>query len=228
MTTIAITEPVETSAHPTIREALLVCGIVSSLLYAAMNVFVPLLWPDYSTAAQTVSELSAIGAPTRLLWVGLGVLYTLLVNAFAWGVFLSAGRNRALRVAGATLIAYGVVCLLWPFAPMHLRGVPPTLTDALHVGLAAVTVLLMLLAIALGAAAFGRRFRRYSIASLIVLGVFGALTFRDAPRMAAGQATPWIGVWERINIGVFLLWVMVLAVVLLRGARTPARQRRNR
>ena len=50
------------------RKLLLVCGILSSLLYAAMNVFVRMLWEGYSYASQTVSELSAIGAPTRRLW----------------------------------------------------------------------------------------------------------------------------------------------------------------
>jgi hypothetical protein len=37
------------------------------------------------------------------------------------------------------------------------------------------------------------------------------------PRIAANLPTPWVGVWERINIGAFLLWVVVLAVALLRG-----------
>jgi hypothetical protein len=45
--------------------ALLVCGILSSLLYAAMLVVVPIQDASYSSISQTVSELSAIGAPTR-------------------------------------------------------------------------------------------------------------------------------------------------------------------
>ena len=91
-----------------------------------------------------------------------------------------------------------------------------TLSDTLHIVLASVTVMLMLLAMAFGAAAFGSRFRFYSIASLVILMVFGALTFLDAPGIAANLPTPWIGVWERINVGVFLLWVVVLATALLR------------
>jgi hypothetical protein len=86
----------------------------------------------------------------------------------------------------------------------------------MHVVLASVTVLLMLLAIAFGAAAFNRWFRLYSIVSLLILMAFGALTFRDAPGLAVNLPTPWIGVWERINLGVFLLWVVVLAATLWR------------
>ncbi len=75
----------------------------------------------------------------------------------------------------------------------------------------------MMLAIGFGAAAFGMRFRLYSIATLVILVVFGALTGMNGPRIAANLPTPWVGVWERINIGVFLLWVVALATALLRA-----------
>jgi hypothetical protein len=161
-----------------------------------------------------VSELSAIGAPTRALWIRLGFVYTLLVIAFAWGVWRSGGRNRPLRIAGGLMISYGVVSLAWPLAPMHLRGAEFTLTDSLHITLAMVTVLLMLLAIGFGARALGHRFRRYSVVTMAVLLAFGVLTAIESPRIAANLPTPWIGVWERINIAAFLLWIVVLAIAL--------------
>jgi hypothetical protein len=207
------------------RKALLVCGILSSLLYIGTTAFVAMQWKGYSSASQTVSELSAIGAPTRSLWVLLAAFYTVLVTAFGWGVWQSSGRIRALRIAGGLIGAYGALGLLWPFAPMHLRETLAagggTLSDTMHIVLASVTVVLMLLAIAFGAVAFGKRFRLYSVASLVVLVAFGALTFLDAPRVGANLPTPLIGVWERINIGVFLLWVVVLATTLLRVRETP-------
>jgi hypothetical protein len=202
------------------RKSLLVCGILSSVLYVAMTIFVAMQWEGYSSASQTISELSAIGAPTRSLWAVPGAIYTVLVTAFGWGVWKSAGRSRALRIAGGLIVAYGSLGVLWPFAPMHIRETLAagggTLSDTMHLVLASVTVLLMLLAISFAAAAFGTRFRVYSLATLAILAAFGALTFLDAPRIAANLPTPWIGVWERINIGVFLLWVVVLATTLLR------------
>ena len=202
---------------------LLLCGILSSLLYVAMNIVGAVRYEGYSSVSQTVSELSAIGAPTRLLWVLLGIPYTLLVTAFGWGVWKSAGRNRSLRVVGVLLVSYGALGVLWVFAPMHLRGAEFTLTDSMHIVLGAVTVLLMLLAIGFGAAALGKSFRLYSITSLAILVGFGALTGVAAPRIAANLPTPWIGVWERINIGAFLIWVVVLAITLLRRRGSEAR-----
>lgn len=205
------------------RKVLLVCGILSSLLYVAMNVFVAMQWEGYSSASQTVSELSSIGAPSRPLWVLLGILYQVLVILFGWGVWAAAGRNRALRVVGGLLLAYGVVGLAAPFFPMHLRGAERTLTDTMHKILTMVTVLFMLSAIGFGAAAFGKRFRLYSIATILILLVFGVLAGLDAPRIEANLPTPWVGITERINIGVFLLWVVVLAIALLRDTDTAAR-----
>ena len=108
---------------------------------------------------------------------------------------------------------------------MHQREVlaagGATLTDTLHIVWTAVNGILTLLAMAFGAAAFGKHFRRYSIASMVILVLAEGLTALDAPRIDANLPTPWAGVSERLNIGGWLLWVVVLAVMLLRS--TPPR-----
>jgi CubicO group peptidase (beta-lactamase class C family) len=214
------------------RRALFMCGPLSSALYAAMTVASARWTPGYDSASQTISELSAIGAPTRTFWLLGGAMYTVLLMGFAWAVWQSAGRNRPLRIAGALLLGYGSLGLFWPLAPMHLRDTLAvgggTLSDTMHIVLASVTVVLMLLGIAFGSAAFGGRFQAYSLVTLATLFVFGALTFADAPRVAANLPTPWIGMWERINVGVFLLWIVTLAFTLLRGRNTVADTQRER
>jgi len=203
------------------RKALLVCGVASSLLYALM--IWGIRYEGYNPISQVPSELTAIGAPTRALWARLGWIYTVLVTAFGVGVWKSAGGNRAVRSVGALILAYASLGLLWPFAAMHQRDLLAagggTLSDTLHVVLGAVTVFLMFLAIGFGASAFGKPFRLYSIATIVVLVTFGALTFLEAPRLQTNQPTPWIGLWERINISAFLLWVVMLGAVLWRTGR---------
>jgi multimeric flavodoxin WrbA len=194
---------------------MLVCGILASVLYLAMNIFVPMRWEEYSSASQTISELSAIGAPTRPLWVLLGHAFTLLAMAFGAGVW-ATGRGSRLRVAGALIAVFGATGIVWPFVPMHLRGAGTSLTDILHLVVGGVNVLLMLLAIGFGATALGKPFRLFSIASLVVFIVSGVFTGIDSPRIPVDLPTPWLGVWERLGLGVFLLWIVVLAVALLR------------
>lgn len=203
-----------------IRQGLLVCGILASLLYIAINIIVAMQWKAYDVATQTVSELSAIGAPTRTLWIVLSAPYTLLIIAFGWGVWKSAEGNKPLRIAGWLLLAYAILGILWPFAPMHLRQTlaagGSTFSDTVHLSLGMVTEIIYLLALGFAAVAFGKYFRIYSILTFLLLLVFGVLTFLEAPNVALNQPTPYIGVWERINIGIFLVWTIVLSVILLR------------
>jgi CubicO group peptidase (beta-lactamase class C family) len=203
------------------RRILLASGIAASILYAAMNAFIPLLWNEYSSASQTISELSAIGAPTRPLWVLLGTLYALLIAGFGAGIWKSAEGNRRLRVVGGALIVYGAFCLFWP--PMHLRGTGFTLTDTLHIVWTVVAVALTMIAMGFAAGAFGRRFRIYTIASIVVSIGFGVLTGLDGPKVAAGLSTPWIGVWERISAAASIGWIAVFAFALLRRASRVSR-----
>lgn len=202
-----------------IQKTLLACGILSSVLYIAINIIVPIQWPAYNSVTQTVSELSAIDAPTRMLWIVLCTPYTLLAIAFAAGIRKVAGGNRRLRIAGNLLLIYGALGILWPFAPMHLRETlaagGSTFSDTMHLTLGAVTEIIYLFALGIAATALGKPFRIYSIITFVLLLVFGVLTFMEAPHVSTNQPTPMIGVWERINIGVFLLWVIVLAVILL-------------
>jgi hypothetical protein len=208
----------------TMRKVLLACGIASSLLYLAMNIFVPMLYQGYSSVTQTISELSAIGAPTRPLWVALAVLYTVLVAAGGWGVWMSAGSSRPLRVAGWLMIAYGVLGIFWP--PMHQREVLAagggTLTDIMHIAFTG-TVILMMVAIGYASAALGKRFRIYSIVTLVLMVIAGVLVGMEAPGLHTGQPTPLIGVWERLNIAVYMLWIVVFALALWREPEAQPR-----
>ena len=199
-----------------IRRGLLVCGILSSLLYVVYNVVGPMQWEHYDLASQSVSELASIGAPSRPLMIPLGIAYEILVTAFGMGVWMSAARNRPLQISAAMIVIYGLIGLSAPFFPMQPPGTGASFTGTMHLIATAVTVLLMFLAMAFGAAALGKRFRVYSIVTVAVLLVFGALGASQAPRVDAGLPTPWLGIVERINIGVFLLWIIVLAIALLR------------
>ena len=58
-----------------------------------------------------------------------------------------------------------------------------------------------------GATAFGKRFRIYSIASIVMTLAFGALTGQYGPRIPKNLPTPWVGVWERISIAAFMFWM---------------------
>ena len=201
-----------------VRKVLLVCGILAPLLYVATDILATTLYEGYSYTDQTISELFAIGAPTRPLILVLAPAYALLVYAFGAGLWASAGGKRALRVVAAGLVGKEVLGLVVTlFFPMHMRGVEGTLTDTMHGVLTLVGNVFFLLAIGFGAFAFGKRFRFYSIATMVLIVVGGVLTSLDIPQMAADLPTPWMGLWERMDAYAYVLWMAVLAVALLRA-----------
>src|SRR5215204_7407816 len=105
-----------------VRKILLGCGIVSSVLYVVTDLLGSRRYPGYSYADQAFSGLTAQGAPTRDFMVALnGIPYTLLVAAFAVGVWTSAGPRRAARITGAMLLGYAAfgfaAGVLFPMKP---------------------------------------------------------------------------------------------------------------
>lgn len=103
------------------QKVLLICGMLASVMYVLANVMTVLRYPGYSPVSQTVSELSAIGAPTRQLWVSLLTVYSLLMIAFGYGVWRSGAENSRLRVSGILLVSCAIIGFFWP--PMHRREV---------------------------------------------------------------------------------------------------------
>jgi len=186
--------------HSILRRVLLACGIVSSLFYAGMDVIGGTRWQSYSWLSQEFSRLSAIGAPSRPIHLVLSLIYSLLVIAFGLGVWWSAGRKRSLRVIGGALVVYALVSWTWPqFFPEDLSKPVSALTNTMHIVITFVTVLTWMLILGFAAAASGKRFRLYSIGTLLAVIVFGSLAGSQGPALAAGEPTPWLGLTERIN-----------------------------
>jgi hypothetical membrane protein len=214
----SVIQKIETASK--LRKVLLICGIIAPLIYVATDILAGTLYPGYSFTSQAISELFAIGAPTSGLVVPLFTMSSVLLLAFAFGIWMSAsaGRNRALRIMALMLVGNAINgLLLWNVFPMHMRGTEVAFTDTMHLILAGTGVLFILLALGFGIAAFRKWFRFYSIATIVMLLAPGILVFLYAPEVAASQSTPWLGLEERVSGYVYYLWQAVLVIVLLRG-----------
>lgn len=206
------------------RRVLLLCGVLSPLLYAAADALAGLRWQGYSFHDQTISELGAIGAPSRPLFSILLIFVYLLFTAFGVGVWKSAQHRRRLRVAAGLLIALGVMALtIGQLAPMRLRGTEQGLSGALHLIEGAAAMVLLLTAMGFAAASLGRRFAVFTAATVVIMLVFGGWSAMDIPKVEAGLPTPWVGVKERIYWYAYQVWYVVLAVTLLRESRDNLR-----
>lgn len=206
------------AANFPLRGILFLCGMLSPAIYVGADILAARLYPGFSYTDQAVSELFAIGAPTSGLVVRLFTVSSALLLAFAFGVWWSSNRSRARRLTAVMFACSAIDALvLWNFFPMHLRGAEKTMTDTMHLVLAANPF--VLLSLILGAAAFRNWFRRYTIATIVLVVTLAFYGFSYAPAVAANGPTPWMGLTERIAQYADGLWQMALAALLWREHR---------
>ena len=196
---------------------LLACGIVGAALFLAMDWIASFwLYPGYDITSQQVSELSAIGAPSRPFWMTLGFLHAALTFAFAYGVWRASAGRRGVKALAALLALFALNSFLWGWlAPMHMRGVAFTVTDTLHIAFTVVAVVLMASFMTIGAWIYDSRFRWFSGAVVVAMLVCGGIVGTQVPAIAQGLPTPWMGLVERVSVYAPSFWMAVLALVMM-------------
>jgi hypothetical protein len=207
----------EASAINTVQKILLFCGILSSVVFVFTDIFASMQWDSYSYSSQNTGELFATGAPTRKLVISLLSFYNVLVCLFGFGVSTIA-TQRALRISALCLIGYAIASearLL--FFPMHSHDGERAISNNINILFTGLVVLFTLLAIGYGSTAFGKRFRSYSIGTIIVLILLAIATSINNTRIEEGLSTPGLGILERIYFFGALLWISVFSIRLLQA-----------
>ncbi len=205
---------------------LLFCGALYFPIYFLLDFTSSILYRGYNYKDQAISELSAIGAPTKPIWSVTGPVLNVLLIAFGIGIWRTA-QKRSLRLTGILILAWGIMSFGWSFFPMNMRGNIGSVSDTGHLFMAGLTVLLMTIFIAIGSGAKRTRFRIYSILTILVMLAFGGYVGMQAPKVAAQLPTPWMGIMERIGVFSPMIWVMVLAIFLLRDQKNQPEIKQN-
>jgi hypothetical protein len=204
------------------RRLLLGCGVLSSLTYLAADISGALVWDGYSYVDQTVSELAALGTPSRPIVLPIFMAYNILVLVFAAGA-ASYFEDHRLRKSSWCLAGIAVLGIVSGLFPIEQRSAGPiNFNGTVHIALVGATVILIVMAMAFGARLAGQRFYLYTIATIVVTLLSGVIAGFFGGRMAANLPTPFMGVAERVSIFSYLAWVAVLAAVLL---QTPSPHR---
>lgn len=193
-----------------IRTSLLFCGFSAPIIFILTDLLAGTRWQGYDFFSQSISELGAIGAPTRSLVIVMNLIYYGLVAAFAAGTLSIAGKNVPLKIlAGLLLVHAFISAFTLLFYPMHV-GIKATL-GSVHVTLMMTAVFSFTLAIVIGIFAFADWFRILSIGiilTLIVLTLLGIFLF---PQLGISNL-PSTGIQERVMVFGFHLWMAALAV----------------
>jgi len=201
------------------KRSLYILGILTPLFYIFNVVLGGALWPGYSHVRQAISELTMAGVPNLALMDALFTIYGFMLLAFSLGFSLRWGRagNRPLTISGIALVACAAAGLAMKFFRQDPIGEPLTFTGTMHLILAGVTSLGTIFAIFFAAAGF--RKLPYAGDLRVFSLVMGAIVLVSGGLTAAGttQLPAIFGILERITIGAFMLWLLVISLSLLKS-----------
>jgi len=183
------------------QSILLWCGMAAAIVCMVANIVAPVRWPAYDTNAQNISELFTSSAPTRILWLSFTIPYTVCMVALITGILSNNAGNRGLVATAWLLLGYTAFHLAWVLIPVQ-----ELLPGRLHWWLGACTEICFIAAVPVASLSFGKSFLAFSAMVLPALAVFAILSVIDIH----GQGT-----WQRIMIGVWHVWITVLAGILL-------------
>lgn len=213
------------------RNTLLFCGLAAPILYIAVVVFGAAIRPGYNHILHAISELSAAGAPNKSLMDTFFSIYNLLVMAFAVGLFRLAAQGTEFSTKWSGQWGAGVVGLVGLsgfamfFFPQDPTGTPLTVVGTFHMIFAGVASLGSIAAVLLVAFWFRanpglKKYWIYSLVSGLIILISGGLT---ASAMASGSTI--FGLLERVTIGTFELWILIVTIKLLRQEQAAAAPR---
>ena len=171
---------------------------------------------DYSHIVNAISELLSNGAPNKAILDVVFNIYNVLLLAFAIGAY-SAMKNspRISRASMGILIGIQVLSFSWGFFPMDPLGAEATFAGTMHNvlgGIVAMATIVMPLLMGLGARRL-EGFKRYAVYSFIssaiifVSGLTGVIL--------SSQGFLVFGLFERVTIGTYEVWIFVTAMKLL-------------
>lgn len=196
----------------------ILAGILAPPLSWTLTVVVILAWPGYDPIAESISSLA--NAPLGGLTTAAFAISGLFGAAWAFGLAAVLGTTARERwTVRALLLLQAVVALGFAILPTDPAGVPTTTVGALHLldfALYAVSMPITLLVLGL----LMRRDPRWrgSAGPTLLAAVLVIAAAALVPATLDGPLTPWLGLLERLYVGIPSAWQVGAGVVAWRLA----------
>jgi hypothetical membrane protein len=197
-------------------------GILGPIIYI-LAVFVGgALRNDYSALYNAISELSMANAPNKLLMDILFGLYNVFILIFGVGAFLDPDfKSKKFKSGALMLFVIGVLGLMVLVFTQDPRGTPATLFGTLHIAFSGVTAALTIISVVVIGLSFKdyvgmKSFSWYSYLTAIFIFLSGG-----AGAASIAVNSPFGGLFERITIFLFMVWVLVFSYILYKGNFKP-------
>lgn len=201
------------------HKSLSILGIIAPITYIITVILGGAITIDYSHSVQAISELTATGSQHKPLLDILFSAYNIMLMGFGAGLLQFVNGKPSPQLIGKAgswcLILIGVMGLSTNlFFPMDPRGVSPTLIGNIHLVLAGLLSLGTILTTLFIGVWFlqqpgDKKFGMISFIACAVIVITGGLA-----AAAAASASPIMGIVQRMTIGVFMLWILLLGMKL--------------
>jgi len=192
-------------------------GIIGPLIYILAVFIGGAIRHDYSALYNAVSELTMANAPNKLLLDILFGIYNVFLLIFGLGAYLDSSINsKKYDAATIILVIIGVLGLLVLIFTQDPRGSAATLHGTLHILLSGLTAALTIISVVLVGLSFKKYsnlkgFSWYSYITAALIFISGGI---GAASLANNGA--YGGLFERITIFLFMIWVMSLSSIILK------------
>lgn len=200
-----------------LRKVLVYCGLTAPILYITTAIVGAAMRNDYSHLVNAISELISNGAPNKAILDVVFNIYNTLLLAFAiGGYYVLKSAPRQCRMAMGIFIAVQILSFSWGFFPMDPPGTETTFAGTMHNvfgGVVAFATIIMPLLMGLGLQQVEgfQNYSRYSFVTSAIIFVSGLTGV-----ILAGYGIQLFGLFERITIGSYEIWIFVTAVMFLK------------
>ena len=200
-----------------LRKVLIYCGFVAPVMYFVTVIVGASLRNDYSHIINAVSELISNNAPNKGILDVVFNIYNALLLAFAIGAYIVLkNAPRLCRISMGIFIGIQILSFSWGFFPMDPLGAQATFAGTMHNilgGIVALATIIMPLLMGLGLRQLDgfQGYAKYSFISCAIIFVSGLTGV-----ILSGQGVQLFGLFERITIGTYEVWIFVTALNLLK------------
>jgi len=194
-------------------------GIFGPIVFLLNDIIGSIITDNYSPIINAVSELTQAGSENAILLSSLFIIAALSLMFFGIGIstHYNFHHSKLLFFGGIFIMILGIFSALsGSIFPMDPFGGEASFAGNMHIILTGLNIVMVVLAIPMIGIGLNREkqwksFRLYSISTVFIMVIFGAST-----SLLLMNEIEMLGLFERITIYSYQLWIFVLAYLLIK------------
>lgn len=194
-----------------------IAGVVGPVFYFLLLTALGLMWKGYNPTVQSMSEIGSVVSPYKDIMNYLGFsLLGIFISLFGVGLLKEFRRGVLQYLTFFLVLIAGVFMFAVGFFPCDAGCVDVTKTGEMHSLTSTVPSITLPLAAMIIAIIITKKWgKRWGYISFWL----GALSMISGPIMFISQIAPYVGIIQRVGIGLSLLWMVLISAKILKEIR---------